>query len=753
MLRRAILAAGLALSAAHDVCPEIVGGQLSLLGGDGTLVLKDMAVKFGVSFSSNQTGGFYLKVVGDAKGNKFYIDGNEGGGEVSFTVAKRRSPEADAPGRKSKCSPDLPCYGRSTVILVDSSEHCADSSFDFTPNVQMANAPLVPLIISAILGPITGDPIITLTFAGWLARSMLVGDAWIGSLRYLDTDLLDTITKTSWANLFLFTIMIAGITGACIKSGGVEAIGTEIARIVKNSFLGQFAVYIAGFIFFIDDYCNTVIVGSTLRVITDTMRLSREKLAFLVDCTSGPIAGVMPLSTWIGYEVSLIKGEIERIGYDKEGGYTLFIMSISNRFYSWFMLIFVGFLILSGRDFGPMYWAEKRARETGVLSVDDTFDKEAKVKKGDKDDQVADVAPVEATEQPLLIDELAVDPRAPRRLINAALPFALFPIVFFPMLFYSGAKQVSWGGVGWNVGSRTIVGNADSWQTLYWTTGIIMLFQLVMYGCQYSKEWGGSLLNPTQCIDAFIKGTHSMYGGMVALLVAFTFAENMKKLLIADYLVDALGDGITKSTLPAVTFCLCAIYSFATGTSWGTMAVFFQPVIALAVFIYRDKGESPEKGLNTDEFTLILTRCIAAVLGGATWGDHCSFVSDTTILSAAASNCPLWAHYITQLPYCAASGALAILFGFLPCAAGVPAGACIAAAFVMSPLTIWALSSIPGFGGIVPIYCPDVGLVEGGFFANGKLMIQMVQPGTSMAMPRAISAKVDDSEQKGSDEA
>jgi hypothetical protein len=182
------------------------------------------------------------------------------------------------------------------------------------------------------------------------------------------------------------------------------------------------------------------------------------------------------------------------------------------------------------------------------------------------------------------------------------------------------------------------------------------------------------------------------------------------------------------------------------------MAVFFQPVIALAVFIYRDKGDSPGKDLNTEEFTLILTRCIAAVLGGATWGDHCSFVSDTTILSAAASNCPLWAHYVTQLPYCMVSGTLAILFGFLPCAAGVPAAACIAAAFIMSPLTIWALSSIPGFGGIVPIYCPDVGLVEGGIVANGKLMVQMFQPETTMAMPRALNGKVDD-ESKGQDEA
>ncbi|KAJ1451504.1 Na+/H+ antiporter family-domain-containing protein [Pelagophyceae sp. CCMP2097] len=706
MPRLAVLA--LLAYGAQGACPIITDGSINLLGGDGSLVLKDLGVSFSFSVEGDATG-FDVNVIGDARGSKLFLEDGSGGGVLRFKEAKRRSPEANAPGRSKNCDPELPCYGRATVILSDPSGVCDNAEFDFTPQVHLAAAPLVPLLVSAFLGPITGDPIITLTLAGWLARSMLEGDAWIGSLRYLDTDLLNTITQSDWAYLFLFTIMIAGITGASIKSGGVEAIGVAIARIVKNSFLGQFAVYLAGFVFFIDDYCNTVVVGSTLRVITDTMRLSREKLAFLVDCTSGPIAGVMPLSTWIGFEVGLIKSEIERIGYDDEGGYTLFIMSISQRFYSWFMLIFVACLILSGRDFGPMYWAEKRARETGVLCVDTVGDA-----KGD-DDETEEASPGEkATVEATLankasdLGELAPNPRGPKRLINAALPFALFPIVFFPLLYYSGAKQVSWGGTGWNVGSRTIIGNADSWQTLYWTCGLIMFVQFILYAIQYDKKWGGCLLNPTQTVDAFIKGTHSMYGGMVALLVAFTFAENMKKLLIADYLVDALGDSITETTLPTVTFCLCATYAFATGTSWGTMTVFFQPVIALAVYLHRDKGDSPTKALNDSNFTDILTKCIAAILGGATWGDHCSFVSDTTILSAAASNCPLWAHYVTQLPYCLVTGVLAILFGFLPCAAGVPAGACIAMAFVLAPATIFAITSVPMLGGIVPIYSPDV---------------------------------------------
>jgi len=498
----------------------------------------------------------------------------------------------------------------------------------------------------------------------------------------------------------------AGVTGGAIKSGGVEAIGKEIGKIVRNTFLAQLAVYAAGFVFFVDDYANTVIVGSTLKSITDLTRLSREKLAFLVDCTASPIASVMPLSTWIGYEIQLIREEIDRIGYDREAPYTLFLMSIEYRFYSWFMLIFVASIIVFGRDFGPMFWAEKRARETGILFV--------KRKEGDGSEEEED------QEEEVVPANLVPRKRIPRRIVNGAVPFLLFIVLFFPLLYYSGAKQAAWGGTGWNVGSRTIIGNADAWQTLFWTCGMILLVQLVMYAAQYDqKKWGGCLLSPSQVITSFVNGTNTMYAGLVALLVAFAFAENMKSLLIADYLVDTLGDSLTVQNLPTVTFCLAAAYAFATGSSWGTMAVFFQPSIALAVYLFQDDGDKPDKSLDNKRFTDIMVRTIAAILGGATWGDHCSFVSDTTILSATASGCPLWSHYFTQAPYALLSGVMAILFGFLPAGAGTPAGLCIAFGFVVQPTLIFALSSThPAFGGTVPVYGPGVGLVDGGLKSN-----------------------------------
>ena len=172
------------------------------------------------------------------------------------------------------------------------------------------------------------------------------------------------------------------------------------------------------------------------------MRLSREKLSFLVDCTSAPIAGLMPISTWIAYELQQIGTNLDAIGYTDESAYNLFLDSISKRFYAWFMLTMVLGSIFIGRDFGPMYTAELRARSgKGVAPADANLD-------DDTDHLAAGVPPKKGV---------------PQRWWNAFLPFAGLVGAFIPLLFYSGARQAPWGGVGWGASSRGIIGNADSY--------------------------------------------------------------------------------------------------------------------------------------------------------------------------------------------------------------------------------------------------------------------------------------------------
>jgi len=475
--------------------------------------------------------------------------------------------------------------------------------------------------------------------------------------------------------------------------------GEKAAAMIRDSFLGQMVVYLMGFVIFMDDYANTMIVGTALRPVTDLVRVSREKLSFIVDCTASPIAGVMPLSTWIAHEITQIDIGLKAVGYTKDSAYLLFLESIPYRFYSWFMLIFVLVNILIGRDWAFMYWAEMRARETGHVCEGVT----AKVADADGisvDKQKSDPSKEGYTMlQTSTHVEVCVKPGIPCRWYNAIIPFFGLVLMFLPLLFFNGAEQ-NGGGVGWDKNARDIIGNADSWATLHWVGGFTLLLQMFLYAVQYNKEWGGCLLSPRETIDAAMNGGIMYFKGGIALLLAFAYADTVKALQVSKWLIDGLGD-TSEAGLPPLVFILCAIFSLATGTSWGTMTVFMPAVIPLAVHVG-----------GIDNKQLIVTT-ISAVLGGAVWGDHCSPVSDTTILSAAASQVSLFDHAKTQLPYAFFTGLMAIILGFAPAGGGCPPGVCILMGLILVPTAHFGLSLIPKFGGPVGIYDPAVGGITG----------------------------------------
>lgn len=209
------------------------------------------------------------------------------------------------------------------------------------------------------------------------------------------------------------------------------------------------------------------------------------------------------------------------------------------------------------------------------------------------------------------------------------------------------------------------------------------------------------------------------FKGGIALLLAFAYADTVKTLQVSKWLIDGLGD-TSEAGLPPLVFILCAIFSLATGTSWGTMTVFMPAVIPLAVHI---------GGLDNKQ---LITTTISAVLGGAVWGDHCSPVSDTTILSAASSQVPLFDHCKTQLPYAFFIGICAICFGFAPAGGGWPAGVCILLGLVLVPILHIGLSFIPKFGGPVGIYDPGAGAITGQGFTGAATSIKSL----SMAAKR-----------------
>ncbi|CAE8609201.1 unnamed protein product [Polarella glacialis] len=596
-------------------------------------------------------------------------------------------------------------YKTAIFIITDSTGACPtvqhtfkDARTEALPYVFDKGVVLIPFIIVFIIVPLTQNVFFGLGFAAWLCRTIIARDPWIGFLDLFGRALNEEI-KGYLGEIMIFMFLLGGVVGGCVRSGGIQGLGEMASAYIKDSFLAMMVTYLLGWAVFCDDYANTVIVGSVVRGVTDKMHLSREKLSFIVDCTSSPIAGLMPLSTWIAYELTLIRDAAASIGYTQETEYIIFISSIGKRFYAWFMLFFVFWNCVLCVDWGPMYVAEKRARAAG--------DGSGVVNTGDKSIQDWE------EDQPIRMKK-----NIPARWFNAFIPFVCFIGTFLPFLFYAGVQKVTmpvatcepgcYGDheITWDSPAKDILANANNFAALRWAAGVTLIVQIVFYAVQYDKTRGsrmkGCLLSPAETIEAQLNGSKLYLEGIVALLLAFTYATAMRDLGIATFFADALGETLTPTTLPTVTFILCSLFALSTGTSWGTMGVFFPIAFVLAQTVTNEP-------INSDAFTSELETTIAAVLGGAIWGDHCSPVSDTTILSAMSSQVPLWDHAKTQLPYAFVVGVYSILFGYLPAGAGAPGALMIIIGFFLIPVFHLGLSKIPNFGGPIEVYCPEVG--------------------------------------------
>ncbi|HEX6199546.1 MAG TPA: Na+/H+ antiporter NhaC family protein, partial [Thermoanaerobaculia bacterium] len=405
-----------------------------------------------------------------------------------------------------------------------------------------------------------------------------------------------------------------------------------------NTRRGQLATWAMGIAIFFDDYANTLIVGSTMRPITDRLRISREKLAYIVDSTAAPVASVVPISTWIGFEIGLIGGAFASLGLDFNP-YLTFIDTIPFRFYPLFALV-LGFTIAAtDRDFGPMYRAEHRAMTRGEVLAE-----------GDK--ALADYSGG-AMEPP---------PGVPHRALNAVLPILTVVVVTLAGLWTSGAAalgRADYATTGEWV--REVFGASDPYNSLLWASlaGVVVGVLLPL---------AQRLVSIRESMEGMVEGFKSMLLALVVLILAWSIGEVCDQLRTADYLVGATEGVLSPHWLPVLVFVLAAATAFATGTSWGTMSILVPLVIPICHGLAVSAGLEP--AADGAYYTLMLGT-ISSVLAGAVWGDHCSPISDTTILSSMASGCDHIAHVRTQLPYALGIGVLGMVIGDIPTAYGM----------------------------------------------------------------------------------
>ena len=456
-----------------------------------------------------------------------------------------------------------------------------------------------------------------------------------GLLAILDTYIIQSLNNRGHLSIILFSMIIAATVSLITKNGGMKGVVNRLSKYATGPRSGAFITWMLGIVIFFDDYANTLVVGNAMRPLTDKLKISREKLSYIIDSTAAPVASVAFVTTWIGAELSYIQDGINDLNLD-ESAYGVFFNSLAYSFYPFFTLAFIVILIWKGTDFGPMLKAEAKARAATTTADVETLNA----------DQLA---------------EVSVSKNVKPRSFNAVIPVLVIVFGTLTALVYTGWDQAVWDNqaLGFFEKLSETIGNADSYLALLWAS-LGSLFVAIIFTLSQR------LMSLKDAIESLTGGFKIMLPAVMILTLAWSVALITQHLHTADFISQSLLDAsVSPYLIPTLTFVMAALVSFSTGSSWGTMAILY-PLILPAGWLLAENS-----GLDYDTSMAIFHNIAAAVLTGSVLGDHCSPISDTTILSSLASSCPHIDHVRTQLPYALTTGFFAIVIGTLPAAYGV----------------------------------------------------------------------------------
>lgn len=508
-------------------------------------------------------------------------------------------------------------------------------------SVRFGILTLLPPLVAIALAFITKETILSLFIGVFVGEFMIsVNDlnivaSAINAFLAMGSQIIGCMADPWNAGIILQCLLIGGVIQLITKMGGAKALADALAKRADTPRKAQLITEFLGLCVFFDDYANSLIVGPIMRPVMDKLKVSREKLAFVVDATAAPVAGIAIISTWIGLEISLITQGFSSIGM-KVSGFGIFLQTIPFRFYNILILVFIVMTAVTLYEFGPMKKAEQKARKRKasdpVKSLEATsFD---------------DVKPVEGI-------KLSV--------WNAIIPIGTLIIGALIAFYWSGYTTIL-GGEDQaliTLMKTSPLSFSGIFEALSASDASVALFQAALLASIV-----GVLMAVLQRIMTIEEAISEWVGGMktivitgVILLLAWSLGGVIGDLGTADYLVGVLKGAIPVFILPTLIFILGAIISFATGTSYGTMSILMPLTIPLAWAV------NPEMG-----FVIV---CTSGVLTGAIFGDHCSPISDTTILSSMGTSCDHIAHVSTQMYYALYVAAITIVFGYIPAGFGI----------------------------------------------------------------------------------
>lgn len=510
------------------------------------------------------------------------------------------------------------------------------------PLAEADNIPLwlsvIPPLIAILIALLFKEVIIALfigIFSGaFIYNGLSFSNLMISLMNVVDKYILHSVADADHMSVIIFSLLIGGMVAVISKNGGMLGIVNLFSKWANSPKNAQIVTWFLGIAIFFDDYANTLIVGNAMRPVTDKFRVSREKLAYIVDSTAAPIAAIAFVTTWIGAELGYIQDFIDTDQLKDESAYGLFIDSLSYAFYPILAIIFILLLIVMKKDFGPMFKAEHRTRTTGEVSL--------KIEKmGDEEDLSA------------------LDPKEgiPYKWYNAGIPILTVLGVTLIGLVITGFQNpdtsIVWDSdAGFVKKLSTLIGNSNSYTALLWSSLCGLLAALLLSA-------GQGILSIKQGMSTMTKGIQTMFAAIIILIFAWGLAHVTEDLHTADYLTNILSDGFDPMWLPILIFILAALISFSTGSSWGTMAILYPLSLPLTWELAMTNGYEYQEAIQ------LLLPVISVVLSGSVLGDHCSPISDTTILSSLASQCNHIDHVKTQLPYALVVGGISCLLLFL----------------------------------------------------------------------------------------
>ena len=483
---------------------------------------------------------------------------------------------------------------------------------------------VMPPVVAIVLALITRQAHLSLFMGILIGVCIHTGGIWSGLTTSLDTYLVNSLAgSSSHTSILMFTLAFGGLIGVMSANGGLKGIVAAASKYATNNFRGQLVTAIMGLVIFIDDYSNTLLVGNMMRPFTDSVRISREKLSYLVDSTAAPVASLAAISTWSIFQMSLLDSPYKAHGISANL-YLTFLQSIPYSFYCIFTLVFLFATVLMRREMGPMHKAETRSQTTGAVLAENA--------------------------QPM-VDESLVREFEESKLShwsNGLIPILAVLVITICGLFITGIEGLDNGSPKT---IRNIIGNSNANASLIWGSFLAGFIAIIM-------SVSGGLLSLIKAMDARISGVRSMVMACIILVLAWTIGDVCADMKTAEYIVDLTSGFLTPALLPAVTFFTAAVISFSTGSSWATMSILVPVTVPMSIQLLGGEGNQVVQDP-------IFLSTFAGVLSGSVFGDHCSPISDTTVLSSTASGSDHIDHVRTQLPYALISGVIALLAGYI----------------------------------------------------------------------------------------